>query len=72
VAKGHDENLRAVTDAHRAVAYEQAQWIAIAVRDPKQMPKFKPLKRSGPSKIPKEIQTDLVRAFFMSKAGQYG
>lgn len=47
------------------VAYETAQLIFFSVNAPKKMPKYKPA--SARQEIPEDVQTDMVRAWFMSK-----
>ncbi len=61
---GRDAAWMADHEARRAAAYEQSVWLALAISNPKKMPKFEPLKKR---EIPKEAQTEMVRAWFMSK-----
>ena len=46
------------------MAYEQAAWITIGISNPKKMPKFQPIKKR---ELPRDVQTEMVRAWFMSK-----
>lgn len=64
IIEGRDKAKLADYEARRAIAYEQAVLIHFAVCAPKKMPKYEPLKKR---EIPKDVQTEMVRAWFMSK-----
>lgn len=64
IIDGRDNAWLADHEARRAAAYEQAVWFAFAVSNPKKMPKYEPLKKR---EIPQAVQTEMVRAWFMSK-----
>lgn len=66
IIDGRDKARMADHEARRAIAYEQAVLIHFAICAPKKMPKYEPLK-SQRQEIPREVQTEMVRAWFMSK-----
>lgn len=66
IIDGRDKARLAQYEADRAIAYEQAVLIHFAVCAPKKMPKYEPLK-SQQREIPQAVQTEMVRAWFMSK-----
>lgn len=47
------------------VANETARLISFAINDPKNMPKYEPIKPKA--EIPHDVQTEIVRAWLMSK-----
>lgn len=65
IIEGKDKAILADHEARRILAHEQAVLIHFATLNPKKMPKYEPLKKGG--KLSNEVQTEMVRAWFMSK-----
>ena len=71
ILQGRHAAILADYDRRRMIAYEQAQWIALAVNNPKKLGAFKPIARDrAEAPVPDERQRMVddakVRGWFIS------
>lgn len=70
ILRGRNEAILAEFDRQRAVAYEQAQWFAIAVNDPRKLPAFETRSRPEPERdvIDQQVANAKLRGWFMARS----
>lgn len=64
---GRTAYLKAVHERARMVAWEQANWIAVAVHDPKNLPPFKTLE-AGQAETNQAVNDAKVRGWFIAQS----
>lgn len=67
VTAGRMACIKAAHDRSRMVAWEQANWIAYAMHDPKNLPPFKTLE-AGQTEADEAVNDARVRGWFIAQA----